>query len=393
MKKSFFFFVILIFCFFQASEIFAADASLFLEPASGSYRVKENFSIKIRVNSDGTTINAAKASISFPVDLIEIQSLSKSNSIFQLWPEEPAFSNSNGIINFAGGVPSPGFNGIGTIATINFKVKKEGEANVNISEGQVLAADGRGTDILSYFKGGTYIFYPAVEIPPAEITPPEVPEEKLPAQPALLAPEILVYPRYYTAGEELFYAEGKASPDSTVIIFLNRGENVIKTWEILSDPNGNWIFSTDELFKTGDYILSAKSRDSKGNFSSFSIGYRVKIKLAGFCIGPWIMLYSTFSIILIILILLIFLFLFFIILSKNKKAKEKLKKETKEAKESLEKTFIEIGKELAKKIEYFDSKPGLNAEERKLRDEIFYILKNSEDLISKEIEDIEKELE
>jgi len=390
MKKSFFFFVILIFCFFQTSEIFAADASLFLEPANGSYRVKENFSIKIRVNSDGATINAAEASISFPVDLIEVQSLSKSNSIFQLWPEEPAFSNSRGVINFGGGIPAPGFNGIGTIATINFKVKKEGEANVNISEGQVLAADGRGTDILSYFKGGTYIFYPAVEIPSEEITPPE---EKLPVEPAVPAPEILVYPRYYTAGEELFYAEGKASPDSTVIIFLNLGENVIKTWEILSDPNGNWIFSTDELLKTGDYILSAKSRDSKGNLSSFSTKYRVKIKLAGFCIGPWIILYSTFSIILIILILLIFLFLFFIILSKNKKAKEKLKKETKEAKESLEKTFIEIGKELAKKIEYFDSKPGLNAEERKLRDEIFYILKDSEDLINKEIDDIKKELE
>lgn len=393
MKKRLFFLVILIFCFFQVGETFAAEASLFLEPASGSYRVKGIFSVKIRVNSDGATINATKASISFPADLMEAQSIAKSDSIFQLWPEEPVFSNLNGTISFAGGLPSPGFNGVGTVATINFKVKKEGEANVNIPEGQVLAADGRGTDILSYFKGGTYVFYPALEIPPEEIAPPEVPEEKLPTEVTVPAPEISVYPRYYTAGEELFYAEGKASPDSTVILFLNRGENMIKTWEILSDPNGNWIFSTDELFKTGDYVFLAKTRDSEGNLSSFSTGYRVKIKLAGFCIGPWMVLYSAFSIILIILILLTFLFLFFIILSRNRKERARLKKETREAKESLEKTFVEIGKELVKKIEYLDSKPGLNAEEKKLRDEIFYLLKNSESLISKEIDDIKKELE
>ena len=136
MKKIFF--IILIFCIFScASEVLAADGTFYLDPASGNYPVNGVFSVKIKTNSDGTTINAAKATVSFPPELLAVQSISKLGSIFQLWPEEPAFSNSNGTINFAGGIPAPGFNGVGTIAIVNFKAKKAGEANVNIIGGQI----------------------------------------------------------------------------------------------------------------------------------------------------------------------------------------------------------------------------------------------------------------
>lgn len=394
MKKIISVFAILIICFLITPKVFAAEGSLFLEPITGSYPTKGNFSVKIKVDSAGTTINAGKAKISFPIDLLEVQSVSKSGSIFQLWPEEPTFSNSQGEITFGGGVPSPGFTGIGTILTINFKIKKVGEANVTISDGQVLAADGRGTNILSFAKGGTYLFYSISEVIPEENKPPSA-EIQPPLEEVVLipAPEILVYPKTYTPGEELFYVEGKALASSTVIIFLEHNEKIIRTWETSSDKNGNWTFSTDELFKSGEYLLSARNKDSKGNISISSTEYKVKIILVGFSIGSWIILYSYLSIFLIILIILIAIVLIYIVFSKDRKDKERLKKETKEAKESLENTFIELGKELVRKIEYFDSKPGLSPQERKLRDEIFYLLKNSEKSVSKEIKDIEKELE
>ncbi|MFH1401567.1 MAG: cohesin domain-containing protein, partial [Parcubacteria group bacterium] len=381
-KKIFLLFAVLTLFNASIGQIFAADGVFSLEPASGNYPVSGVFSVKIKINSDGTTINAAKATISFPTDFLTVQSISKLGSIFQLWPEEPTFSNSKGTIDFAGGIPAPGFNGAGIVATINFKAKKAGEANVNITGGQILAADGRGTDILSFLKGGTYILYSVIEAPEKEGKPAEPSEKETPtAEPAVLAPEILLYPKYHISGQELFYVEGKALPDATVIIYLKKNEDIIKSWEQPSDENGTWIFLTDELIKKGDYILSAKTRTQESKLSSFSIGYKVNVKFPGLSIGSWMISYSILWVLLIIIIISVSLMLIIIILFRAKRSKKKLKKEVKEARESLENTFLELGKILAKKIEYLDAKPSLNPEEKKLRDEVFYILKNSEEIV------------
>ncbi|MFH1036807.1 MAG: Ig-like domain-containing protein [Patescibacteria group bacterium] len=369
----------------NVSDIFAANATLFLEPAAGSYPTKGTFSLRVKVNSDGAIINAGKAKISYQTDFLEVQSASKSGSIFQLWPDEPVYSNSQGQVAFSGGVPAPGFSGIGTTLIITFKVKKEGETSVTISDAEILAADGRGTNILISAQGGTYQFYPGVTSG----------EEQIPSGEEITVPvpEISVYPKIYNSGEELFYTDGKAQASTTVLLFLKQGEEILRTWETTSDNNGIWSFSTDEMFKSGEYLLSAKAKDSNGNISESSPEYAVKIILVGFSIGQSIILYSFLAIILIIIVLIVTVVWINIIFSRNEKTKERLQKETKEAKESLENTFEELRKELSRKIEYFDSKQGLSPEERKLRDEIFYILKNSEETVNKEIRDIEKELD
>lgn len=373
-----------------ADKILAADASLFIEPAQGSYHAGDIFSLKIKLNSDGIAINAARAEISFPARLMSVKSISKLGSIFQLWPEEPSFSNTNGTISFGGGLPAPGFNGIGTIAVVNFEAKASGTANFNITDGQILAADGRGTDILSSLLGGTFNFvaaFPVEEKKPAEEKPATT------TQPQIIPPpEILVYPKYHTSSQELFYVEGKALPNSTVLLYLKNGENVYKDWQTQSNENGGWIFSTDEIIKSGQYVLITRTKTLVGDLSGFSAGYKVNVNLPGFWIGSWVILYSTLLIILIIFIIFTAIIIFLIILYKLKKSKNRLRKEIMEAKESLEDSFVEMGKVLAKKIEYFDKKPGLNPQERKLRDEIFYLLKNSEEIVSKEINDIKKAL-
>ena len=70
----------------------------------------------------------------------------------------------------------------------------------------------------------------------------------------------------------------------------------------------------------------------------------------------------------------------------------KIKKEIQEAAESLKNTFSEVKMKAAEKIEYLDSKSGLNPDEEKLRDELVNILEKSEEVIAKEIEDIREEL-
>jgi len=148
--------LVLLFSISLVQPVRAQGASIFLSPGSKSFKVGDIFSVEVKVDTADIPINAAQTIIYFPPDKLEVLSISKSDSIFILWPEEPAFSNSSGEISFAGGKPSPGFNGVGTIITINFKAKEEGIVNLALGEGQVLADDGKGTNILVFVKEAKY---------------------------------------------------------------------------------------------------------------------------------------------------------------------------------------------------------------------------------------------
>lgn len=141
--------IILFFIFLGAFPFCADAANLFFSPSSGSYSVGSVLSASVFVSSPEQAMNAADGAISFPQDKLEAVSISKSGSIFSLWVQEPSFSNSAGTVNFEGIVLNPGFIGSsGKIATISFKVKAPGVANLSFSSGSVLANDGQGTNIL-----------------------------------------------------------------------------------------------------------------------------------------------------------------------------------------------------------------------------------------------------
>ncbi len=201
-------------------------------------------------------------------------------------------------------------------------------------------------------------------------------------------PEISVYPRTYTAGEEVLYIEGKAAPDLTAIIFFEKDKKVIETWEAQSDRKGSWSFSTESLFKSGNYTISARSRDNRGAVSHSSPSYPVEVILAGISLGSLLLTYQNIALILTgLIILAVGVAVYFVVFKKRR-----LKKETKEAVKSLKTTFLQLKKEIDKRVEYLDKKPGLNPEEKKLRDELLGVLEKSETAAIKEIQDIEKEL-
>jgi hypothetical protein len=169
-----------------ALPVWAQKASLYLSPSTGSYTVGNTFLVQVKVNSGGVAINAADGTLVFDPDKLEVKSISKEDSIFTLWVQEPTFSNSVGTINFGGGKPSPGFTGAaGMIINITFKAKTSGTANVSFASGSVLADDGKGTNILTNMGSGTY------NLTAREITP--LPEERYlpgarPAAPIVSSP-------------------------------------------------------------------------------------------------------------------------------------------------------------------------------------------------------------
>ena len=105
----------------------------------------------------------------FPADQLEVSSISKENSILNIWVEEPKFSNASGTISFAGGIiSSTGFIGEGKILEITFNPKKEGSIRIDFIEASVLAHDGKGTPVLQE-KIGTMYFVRTQKLPSPDV--------------------------------------------------------------------------------------------------------------------------------------------------------------------------------------------------------------------------------
>ncbi len=140
-----------IFVFFGVSASLAQAATLSLSPSSGTYSKGSSFTVSVLVSSTDKTMNAASGLIAFPTDLLSVSSISKTGSIVDFWAQDPSFSNTAGTIDFESVLLPPGFTGSsGKLITITFKAKASGTANLNFTSGSVLAADGVGTDILTY---------------------------------------------------------------------------------------------------------------------------------------------------------------------------------------------------------------------------------------------------
>lgn len=102
-----------------------------------------------------TAINAGEFVFTFPTDLLAVKEIKKDGSFYQLWvTDSPSFSNTDGTISLAGGLPSPGITGEGLVATIVFEVKKAGTAQITLDESKsrLLANDGLGTVVPAKFN-------------------------------------------------------------------------------------------------------------------------------------------------------------------------------------------------------------------------------------------------
>lgn len=152
--------IVLLSLFFPVFFVKAQSASLYLSPASGTFFVGSTFDVSIFVDTEGNSINAIRADLDFPPDLLQVTSPTAGQSFVSVWADQPLYSNQDGFISFKGGVQKPGIKtSAGLISTITFRVKAPGEANIFfLNSSQVLLADGQGTNILKTVSGGRYIF-------------------------------------------------------------------------------------------------------------------------------------------------------------------------------------------------------------------------------------------
>lgn len=146
------FFVIALFFIFSVKTVFAAN--LYIEANSTQAKIGDIVTATVYVNADGTAINNVEGLISVPSDALEIQSISTSGSILNLWVEQPTYSK--GSITFNGGIPNPGYSGSkGKVVTIFMKALKSGNTSISFQSANVRANDGLGTDVLKSKFGTT----------------------------------------------------------------------------------------------------------------------------------------------------------------------------------------------------------------------------------------------
>lgn len=171
----------------------AASFGFFLDKTSPL--VGEALVVDLKIDSENVSINAAQTTVKFPSHILKVESLDKTDSIFNFWLVEPNFDNTLGEISFIGGSTISGYSGKSLQALrIKFRVIGGGAADLVFSDTAISAADGTGANVLSVSKGVSFNVLSKVEFERAEAQ--EVAREaelakRLPAKPVL---EIPLYP-------------------------------------------------------------------------------------------------------------------------------------------------------------------------------------------------------
>lgn len=158
-------------------------ASLSLSPGTGVYTSGATFSVNVRVNTQNKPINAAEGTLKFNPNELTVVNVNRSNSIFNLWVAEPAFSNSAGTISFSGGSPGGYTGSAGTVMSVTFRAAGAGSPRVSFTDGSVLANDGRGTNVLTAMNGGTFTIQAQSASPAPEVITEYVAPANTPAAP------------------------------------------------------------------------------------------------------------------------------------------------------------------------------------------------------------------
>lgn len=163
----------------------AEAASLQLSPNTGVYTVGGVFTANIIINTQGKAVNAADAQLAFNPRELSVVSASRGGSIFNLWTQEPSFSNSAGTISFGGGSPTGYTGSSGIVASITFRIITAGTTKVNFTSGSILAADGLGTNVLTTMSGGSYTSQAVTANPePEYIAPANTPKAPVVTSPS-----------------------------------------------------------------------------------------------------------------------------------------------------------------------------------------------------------------
>ncbi len=217
----------LAFCLFFLTplSVFAQSgpATFTISPSDGTFPQGKTFTASVVVDST-QSFNSANATLSYDTNMLSVTGVSKNGSAFSLWAVEPSFDDNKGTVSFEGGNTSA-LNGKKTLLSITFKPLKEGDATVSFTSGSVLAADGKGTDIVGEKKSAKFTIGPPGVTPPSPPPPPSDSTSEGGAVPDEPVVSSTSHPE-----ENLYYSQKKAKftwdlpPDVTTVRLVLDGK-------------------------------------------------------------------------------------------------------------------------------------------------------------------------
>jgi len=105
----------------------------------------DQFEVNLLLDTQGETANAVGGTITYPTDLLQLKEIRDGNSLVNFWVDKPT-DTANGII-FSGITPG-GYTGqSGSIMSLIFTAKRDGQGSISIKNGELLRNDGTGSAI------------------------------------------------------------------------------------------------------------------------------------------------------------------------------------------------------------------------------------------------------
>ncbi len=155
-----------IFTFFAISAHGTASAAtLAVTPSTASVTEGATFSVTVRTDTQGQSVNVAEATVGFSTDTLEIVSVSPGATFTLQTPGSPSKTASTAY--FSAGIPSGYTGSAGTLGRITFRAKKAGKGTISVTSGKVLLNDGNATNAFNGASGSviTITPKPVVETP------------------------------------------------------------------------------------------------------------------------------------------------------------------------------------------------------------------------------------
>jgi hypothetical protein len=203
---------------------------------------------------------------------------------------------------------------------------------------------------------------------------------------ALKSPIITDMPKVINKKTEIIIRGTSFYPHVTIKLFVDNGKDILD-YTTQTDDNGNWSYFHTKGLEKGSYEVYARVIDERGAQSLDSSRNILTV------ISPSII--ESYGLLIIIILILIIAVLILYILYQDKtftEEKRRIKHETQEVKAKLSKIFAALREEVDELIELSDKRPGLSESERRVKEKLQESLDISEEFISKEVEDVEKEI-
>lgn len=163
--KNIIFFLVVVAPIVFAGAAHAATLSFMSGVTNAS--IGDTIDVSVRIDSQGQTVNAAQGTVQYPSSILQVVTVNHSNSVFNIWAQEPTVNTSTGEISFLGGSTNS-FSGPSLyVLDVTFLVRGTGTATLNFANAGVTAGDGTGANILS---ASTPISFTIGGVRPATVT-------------------------------------------------------------------------------------------------------------------------------------------------------------------------------------------------------------------------------